>query len=79
MQPGMMQSALGAVTSLFTPNKPMQAPENSDPIVPHKVPACSAPDDTDRTDINSELNTYMDRFTLGLSNFKKKTTTRNAE
>ena len=78
IQPGVMWSALSAVTSLFTPNKPMQAPESSAPIVPHKLPASLAPNDTDRTDINRELNTYKDRLVLELSNFKKNTT-RNAE
>ena len=71
IQPMMLHSALSAVTSLFTPNKPMQRPGSSKPIVPHKVPASSAPNDTDRTNINRELNTYKDRLALGLSNFKK--------
>ena len=49
----------------------MQAPKSSDPIVPHKVLASSAPNDTDRININGELNTYKDRLALELSNFKK--------
>ena len=67
----MMPSVLSAVTSLFTPNKPTQLPESGDSIVPHKVPASSTPNDTDRPDINKELNTYKDRLALELSNFKK--------
>ena len=66
IQPRMMQSALSAVTSLFTPNRPTQAPESSDPIVPHKVPTGSAPNDIDRLDINQKLNTYKDRLALEL-------------
>ena len=37
IKPGMMQSALSAVTSLFTPNKEKQLPEGENPVVPHKV------------------------------------------
>ena len=72
IQPRMMQSALSAVTSLCTPNRPIQAPEMSYLIIPPKVPACSVPNNTDRTNINRKLNTYKDRLTLELSNFKKK-------
>ena len=78
IQPRMMQSALSAVTSLFTPNKPTQTPVSSDPVVPHMVSVGSALSDTDRPDINKELNTYKDKLALELNN-SKKTTTRNAE
>ena len=72
IQPRMMQSALGTVTSPFTQNKSTQLTESNDPIVPHKVPVRSAPNDTDTHDFNKELNTYKDRLTLELNNFKKK-------
>ena len=71
IQPGMMQSALSAVTSLFTPNKSTQPPESDDPIVPHKVSAGSTPNSNDTPDINKKLNTYKDRLALELNNFKK--------
>ena len=67
----MMQSALSAVTSLFSPNKSTQSSESNDPIIPHKVLVCPAPNDTDTPDINKELNTYKDRLALELNNFKK--------
>ena len=62
IQPGIMQSALSAVTSLFTPNKSTQPTASNDPIVPHKVPVHSAPNDTDTPVINRELNIYRDRL-----------------
>ena len=62
---------MSAVTSLFTPNMFTQSTESNDPIVPHKVPVSSAPNDTDTPDINKELNTYKDRLALELNNFKK--------
>ena len=37
IQPGMMQSALNAVTSLFTPSKTDQSARSDDPEVPHQV------------------------------------------
>ena len=43
IQPRMMQSALSAVTSLFTPNKSTQLPGSNDPVIPHKVSVSSAP------------------------------------
>ena len=70
IQPGMMGSALSAVTSLFTPSKSTQPPESEDPIVPHKGSTCSTPNSTDTPDINKELNTYKGRLTLNLNNFK---------
>ena len=71
IQPGMMQSALSAVTSLLTPNMSTQPLEGNDLIVSHKVSVGSAPNDTDAPDINKELNTYKDRLALELNNFKK--------
>ena len=71
IQPGMMQSALSAEPSRFTPNQSIQLTESNDPIVPHKVPVSSAPNDTDTPETNKELNTYKDRPTIELNNFKK--------
>ena len=71
IQPGMMQSAMSAVTSLFTPNS-TQPPESNDPIVHHKVSVSSTPKDTDKLDINKELNTYKDRLALELNKFQEK-------
>ena len=68
---GMMQSALSAVTSLFTPNKSTQLPESNDLIVPHKVSVSTAPKDTGTPHINKELNTSKNRLALELNNFKK--------
>ena len=77
IQPGMMQSALSAVTSLFIPNKPTQLPESDDPVVPHKVSVSSTPNSVDSPDINKELNTYKDRLALELNNFKKQLDTQS--
>ena len=71
IEPEMMQHALSAVTSLFTPNKSTQLPESDDPIVPQKVSASSTPNSTDTCDINKDLNNYKDRLALELNNFKK--------
>ena len=61
IQPSMKQSALSAVTSLFTPNKSTQLPDDSDdPVVLHKVSVTSTPNSNDLPDINKELNTYKD-------------------
>ena len=56
IQPGMMQSALSAVTSPFTP-KSTQPPESDDLIVPHKVSISCTTNSIDTPDINKELNT----------------------
>ena len=77
IQPRMIQSALVAVTSLFTPNKSIQPHESDDPIEPHKVSVSSMPKSTDTPDINKELNTYKDRLALELNNFKKQLETQN--
>ena len=77
IQPGMMWSALSAVTSNFTPNKSTQLPESDDPIVPHKVSASSMPNSIDTPDIDKELNTYMERLALELNNFKKQLETQS--
>ena len=71
IHPRMMQAALSAVTSLFTPNKSTQPPESDGPIVHHKVSVSCAPNSTDRPDIYKELNTYKNRLALELNNFKK--------
>ena len=72
-----MQSALSAVTSCFTPNRPAQLPESDDQVVPHKVSVCSTPHSIDSPDINKELNTYKDRPALALNNFKKQLETQS--
>ena len=77
IQPGIMQPALSAVTSLFTPNKSTQLPESDDPVVPLKVSLSSRTHSIDSPNINKQLNTYKDRLALKLNNFKKKT--RNTE
>ena len=77
IQPGMMQSALSAVTSLFIPNLSTQSPEGDDPVVPHKVAVSSTLNTFDLPDINKELNTYKDRFSLELNNFKKQLETQS--
>ena len=56
---------------IFTSNKSTQPPESNDLIIPHKVSVSSAPNDTDTSDINKELNTYKDRLALELYNCKK--------
>ena len=70
----MMQSALNAITSLFTPSKTRQSPVNYGPEVPYQVSVASTPASNDLPDINKELNTYKDRLALELNNFKKKPT-----
>ena len=77
VQPGMMQSALGAVTLCFTPNKSTQMSEGDDTVVPHKVSVSSTLNSIDLPDINKELNTYKGRLALKLN--KLKITTRNIE
>ena len=67
-----MESALSAITSLFTPSKTTQSPGSEGPEVPHQVPVASTPTINDLPDINQELNTYKDRFALELRYFKKK-------
>ena len=71
IQPGMMRSALSAVTSLFTPSKLTPLTDNSDPIVTNKVPVGSTDNNIVTPDLNRELNAHKDRLTLELTNFKK--------
>ena len=71
IQPGMMQSALNAITSLFTPNKTTQSARSDDPEVQHQVSVASTPTSNDSPDISKELNTYKHRLALELNNFKK--------
>ena len=70
IQPGMMQSALSAVTSLFNPKKTMQLPGSDGPEVPHKMSVASTPTSNDLPDINNKLNIYKDRLALELNNSK---------
>ena len=72
IQPGMMQSAPSAITSLFSPSKTTQSPGSDGPEVPHQVSVASTPTSSDSPDINKELNTYKDKLALELNNFKKK-------
>ena len=76
IQPGMMQSALHAVTSLFTHNK-AQSTESDDPVVPRKVLVGFTPSSIDSPDINKELYTYKDRHPLELNNIKKQIETQS--
>ena len=73
----MMQSALNAVTSLFTPSKLTQFTGNDGPGNPHLMSAASTPNNKAMTDINKELNTYKDRLALelhsGIEQFQKTT------
>ena len=71
IQPGMMQSALNAITSLFTPSKTIQSAKKDSPENPDQVPTESTSSNTNMTDINRKLNTYKDRLALGFTNFKK--------
>ena len=77
IQPGMMQSALNAIISLFTPSKTVQSEKEESSGNPHQIPAASTSSHNDMTDINRELNTYKDRFTLDLTNFKKQLETQS--
>ena len=70
IQPGLMQSALNAITSLFTPSKTTQSARSDDPEVPHQVSVAYTPTSNDSPDINKELNTYKERLALELNNFK---------
>ena len=71
IQPDMMKSELSAVTSLFTPSKLTPLTDNGDPIVTNKVPVGSTLNNIVTPDLNRELNTYKDRLTLELNNFKE--------
>ena len=74
IQPGMMGSALSAITFLFTSNKKTQSPGSDCPEIPHKVSVASTLTSNDLPDINKELNTYKDRLALELENFQTKPT-----
>ena len=60
IQPIMMESALNAITSLFTPSKTVQHVKEESSGNPHQMPAASTSSHNDMADINRELNTYKD-------------------
>ena len=69
IQPGMMQSVLSVVTSLFTPSKVTSTGDNN-LAVTNEAPIGSTPS-VETRDVNTELNDYKDRMALELSNFKR--------
>ena len=69
IQPGMMQSTLSVVTSLFTPSKLPSTVDNN-PVVPTNIPVGSTPN-VETPGMNRELGTYKERLALELTNFKK--------
>ena len=69
IQPGMMQSTLSAVTSLFTPSKLPSAGDNI-PVVTTNLPVGSTPN-VETLDMNRELGTYKEQLALEVTNFKK--------
>ena len=77
IQPSMMQSALNAITSLFTPSKTVQLAKEESSGNLHQMPAVSTSSHNDMTDINRELNIYKDRLALDLTNFKKQLETQS--
>ena len=75
IQPGMMQSALSAVTFLFTPSKLPSTGDNNQ-VVTTNIPVGSTPN-VKTSDVNRELSTYKERLALELSNFKKQLETQS--
>ena len=66
----MMQSALKAVTSHFTPSKMAQSAGDDGSGSPNLISGASTHNNKAVTDINKESNTYEDRLALELNNFK---------
>ena len=64
IQPGIMQSALNAIPSLFTPSKTTQSARSEGQEIPHQISVVSTPTGNDLPDINKESNTYKDRLAL---------------
>ena len=75
IQPGMMQSALSTVTSLFTPSKLSYAGGNN-PVVTNNTPVGSTPN-VGTNDVHRELIIYRKRLALELTNFKKQLETQS--
>ena len=75
IQPGMIQLALSAVTSLFTPSKLPSTGDNN-PVVTTDVPVGSTLN-VETSDMNREFSTYKEKFALELSNFKKQLETQS--
>ena len=75
IQPGVMQSMLSMVTSLFTPNKLLSAGDNV-PVMITNIPVSSTPN-VETLDMNRELNSYKERLALELTNFKKQLETQS--
>ena len=72
IQPGMMQSMLSVVTSLFTPSKLPSTGDNN-PVVPTNILVGSqggSSPNVETPDVNRELSTYKERLALELTNFK---------
>ena len=69
IQPGMMQSMLSTVTSLFTPSKIPPTGDNTS-VANKDIQTCLTTSIVTR-DVNRELNEYKDRMIWELSNFKK--------
>ena len=75
IQPGMMQSILCVVTSLFTPSKIPFAGDNI-PVVTTNMSVGSTPN-VETPDMNRELSSYKERLALELRNFKKQLETQS--
>ena len=65
IQPGMMQSMLNMVTSLFAPNKLLSAGDNIQ-VMATNIAASSTPY-VETPDMNRELNSYKERLALELT------------
>ena len=68
IQPGMMQSVLSMVTSLFTPSK-LPCTGDNNPVATNNTPVGSTPN-VGTNDVHKELSTYKERLNLELTNFK---------
>ena len=64
IQLGMMQSALSAVTSLFTPSKLPHSAGRNDQLATSNALVGSTATNVETTDINMEISTYKDRLAL---------------
>ena len=73
----MIQLALSAVITLFTPSKLTPSAGSDDPVATNNPPVGSASTNVETSDINRELSTYKDRLALELTNFKKQLETQS--
>ena len=75
IQPGMMQSVLSAVTSLFITSK-LPYPGDNNPVATINTPVGPTPN-VGTNDVHRELSIYKERLALELTNYKKQLKTQS--